>query len=56
MSEVIELKKYNWYSCKFMQLAIICKYICAHAVLTNLQIFPILLLIDMHVCYTMMHV
>ena len=31
MSEVIDFKKkYYWYSCKFMQLAIFCIYICAH--------------------------
>ena len=30
MSKVIDLKKYYWYSCKFMQLASFCKYIYGH--------------------------
>ena len=48
------LKKYYWYSCKFMQLAIFCKYICAHGF--DWSTNPFLLKIDIHVRYTMMHV
>ena len=48
------LKKYYWYSCKFMQLAIFCKYICAHGF--DWSTNPFLLEIDIHVRYTMMHV
>ena len=44
-------------SCKFMQLAIICRYICVHVfLLIYPQIFSILLKIDIQVRYSMMHV
>ena len=48
------LKKYYWHSCKFMQLAIFFKYICAHGL--DWSTNPFLLEIDIHVRYTIMHV
>ena len=41
-------------SCNFMQLAIICKYICEHRFEWSINL--ILLKIDIHVWYTMTHV
>ena len=55
MSKKIDLFKITIGSCKFMQLAILCKYICAHGfdcVYTN----PVLPKFDIYVRYTMMHV
>ena len=46
--------KISFGSCKFMQLAIFCEYICVHGY--DWSITPILLKIDIHVRYMMMHV
>ena len=54
MSERVNLKKYIIGSRKFMQLAIFCEYICVHGY--DLSTNPILLKIDLHVRFVMMHV
>ena len=52
--EIVDFLKITIGSCKFMQLAISCKYICAHGFDGSTN--PILLEIDIHVRYTMVHV
>ena len=50
----MEIFKITNGSCNFMQRAIFCKYICVNGFDWSTR--PILLKIDIHVHYTMMHV
>ena len=54
MSERVDFLKITIGSCKFMQLAIFCEYICVHDYDSSIN--PILLKIDLHVGFMMMHV
>ena len=54
MSKIIDFLKITIGSCKFVQLAIICEYTCEHGY--DLCFNPILLKIDIHVRFMMMHV